>query len=59
MTFDQIRNIARELGIRVFGMKKADIVKAIQVREGNEPCFATGRSSDCGQPHCLWVRICE
>lgn len=59
MTFEKIRNIARELGVKVVGVKKADIVKAIQLREGNEPCFASGRSADCGQPHCLWVKICD
>lgn len=58
MTFEKIRNIARELGIKVVGVKKADIVRAIQLREGNQPCFATGRAADCGQPNCLWIRIC-
>jgi hypothetical protein len=59
MKFAEIKAIAKEMGIKVVGVKKADMVREIQVREGNEPCFATGRVSDCGQPHCLWFEACE
>ena len=59
MTYEQIKEIARERGIRIAGVKKVDVVRAIQVQEGNEPCFATGRASECSQMHCLWLKACE
>ena len=59
MTFAEIKKIAVERGIRVVGVKKDDIVRAIQKQEGNTPCFATGMSAECGQPHCLWSAACE
>ncbi|HEX9078260.1 MAG TPA: SAP domain-containing protein [Desulfuromonadaceae bacterium] len=59
MTFAEIKDIARERGVRIAGMKKAEIVRAIQLKEGNEPCFATGRAAECGQARCLWVKACD
>jgi len=59
MTFAEIKQIAIEHGIRVGGVKKADIVRAIQSQEGNTPCFATGKAAECGQPHCKWAAACE
>jgi hypothetical protein len=59
MTFAKIKHIATEHGIRVVGVKKADIVRAIQEKEGNTPCFASGRAAEYGQPHCLWSAACE
>jgi hypothetical protein len=59
MTFAEIKKIAAERGIRVVGVKKADIVRAIQNLEGNTPCFASGKAEECGQRHCLWYAACE
>lgn len=59
MTFAQIKQIASEHGIKVVGVKKVDIVRAIQKQEGNTPCFASGKVLECGQPHCLWLAACE
>lgn len=59
MTFAEIKTIAKERGIKVGGMKKADLVRSLQTQEGNEPCFATGRAAECGQLHCLWLKSCE
>lgn len=59
MTFQQIRAIAVERGVRVVGVKKCDIVRAIQRQEGHIPCFDTGKASECGQLHCLWLEACR
>jgi hypothetical protein len=59
MTFTEIKQIAIEQGIRVVGVKKTDIVRAIQKQEGNAPCFASGKAAECGQLHCLWFAVCE
>jgi len=60
MTFAEIKQIAIEHGVRVVGVKKIDIVRAIQKKEGNIPCFASGKVTECGQTHhCLWTAACE
>lgn len=59
MTFAEIKKIAIGQGIRVVGVKKTDIVRAIQKQEGNSPCFASGKVTECGQSHCLWFAACE
>jgi len=59
MTFADIKKIAIEHGIRVVGVKKVDIVRAIQKQEGNTPCFASGKVAECAQRHCLWAAACE
>jgi hypothetical protein len=59
MTFAEIKKIAIEQGIRVVGVTKIDIVRAIQKQEGNTTCFASGKAAECGQPHCLWSAVCE
>ncbi|HEY3309682.1 MAG TPA: SAP domain-containing protein [Desulfuromonadaceae bacterium] len=59
MTFAEIKKIATQNGIKVVGVKKIEIVRAIQKQEGNMPCFASGKATECGQPHCLWSAACE
>ncbi|RII25450.1 MAG: SAP domain-containing protein [Geobacter sp.] len=59
MTLAEIKKIAVQHGIKVSGMKKADLVKAIQQLEGNDPCFATGTAAECRQDECLWRADCE
>lgn len=59
MTFAEIKKIASEQGIKIFGVKKVDIVRSIQKQEGNTPCFASGKVAECGQMHCLWIAACE
>lgn len=58
MKLDDIREIAKQHGIKPGKMKKADLVRAIQQAEGNEACFDTGMSERCGQEQCLWREDC-
>lgn len=55
----EIKEIAKQHGIKVGQMKKADIVRAIQQAEGNEACFASGKDGVCGQLDCLWREDCH
>jgi len=59
MTKDEVIRIARERGIARGRLKKTDLIRLIQKTEGNEPCFATGKASVCGQSDCLWRADCE
>lgn len=57
MKMQEVREKAKMLGIKSFGIKKVDLIHAIQSREGNVPCFQTGLES-CDQFSCCWRSEC-
>lgn len=59
MKLDEIRQIARERGIKTGKLKKDETIRAIQADEGNDTCFASGRVMLCGQAECLWREECN
>jgi hypothetical protein len=59
MKLEEIKEIAKQLDIKVAKLKKADLVRAIQLAEGNEVCFETGKASECAQAGCLWRSDCN
>jgi hypothetical protein len=59
MKVDQVRTIATQRGVKAGKMKKSELVRAIQKKEGNEECFDTGKSQECGQEECLWRDDCR
>ena len=59
MKLTEIKELAKQHGIKPGKMNKAELVRAIQLAERNDPCFATGTSSTCGQNACLWREDCE
>lgn len=58
MNLDVIKEIAKRRDIKVGKLKKAELVRAIQLAEANEPCFGLGHASECGQGECLWRADC-
>jgi hypothetical protein len=59
MKVEEIREIARQRGLKVGKMKKTEMLRAIQQSEGNEECFASGKTAECGQEKCLWRNDCD
>ena len=59
MKLEEIKNIAKQHNIKPGKMKKAELVRAVQLAEGNDPCFETGRAANCGQGECLWRSDCK
>lgn len=59
MKLDDIKEIARQHNIKTGKLKKAELVRAIQQAEGNDVCFETGVSAECGQALCLWREDCN
>jgi hypothetical protein len=57
MTVKEIQGIAKKMGLKAGKMKKADLVRSIQMAEGNTPCFQTG-VNPCDQENCLWRSDC-
>lgn len=54
----QVREIAKKMGIEVTAMKKTELIRAIQMAEGNIYCYATQRSKTCGEEGCIWRDDC-
>lgn len=58
MTLKEIRDKAKSLGVKNYSkMNKADLIKAIQMAEGNSPCFQ--EITDCRQYDCCWMGDCQ
>ena len=55
MKLCQIRQKAKEMGVQQKG-KKQEIIRSIQMAEGNEPCFDT--KPNCAQMDCCWREDC-
>ena len=56
MNMKEICNIARPWGIDTRrGRSKQDIIRDIQIREGNSPCYGT---KEACENDCLWRADC-
>lgn len=58
MELENIRSIAATNGIDTDNLSKPELIKAIQMQEGNFDCFATAQSGACDQGNCLWLEDC-
>ena len=58
MKLEEIKEIAKQHNIKIGKLKKAELVQAIQLVEGNEVCFESGKADECGQAECLWRADC-
>ena len=57
MKMNEVRAIAKTLGINSFGKSKAELIREIQRKEGNFDCFGTA-GSYCDQLDCLFRASC-
>ena len=58
MKLKELNKKASKLGIKPeIGMKKEDLIRAIQVAEGNSPCFGTAKDC-CNQLICCFRDDC-
>jgi hypothetical protein len=48
---------ARKMGVKVQKLKKTDLIRKIQIEEGNTPCFQLNGET-CGQMDCCWRSDC-
>ena len=58
MKLQEIRQIAREQGIKPGNLSKLNLIRTIQKREGNFECFATAIDGICDQFSCCWRKDC-
>ena len=57
MKMTDVKKKATNLGIKSGKMKKTDLIRTIQSKEGNSPCFQTSITS-CDQDDCCWRSDC-
>lgn len=58
MRMGKIKKIAKSLGLKISPqMKKSEVIKAVQTKEGNFDCFGTANSY-CDQVRCLFREDC-
>lgn len=57
MTLKEIREKAKQLGLKTGKMKKIDLIRTIQAGEGNFPCYQTAKTF-CDQMACCWRDDC-
>jgi len=58
LNMKEIREMARQSGVRSTRMRKAELVRAIQRAEGNFDCYGTAIEEECDQEECLWREDC-
>ena len=58
MNFNEIKRMAKGMGINTRGMKKTDVIRSIQRAENNIECYGTQRVDMCDEDACLWKNDC-
>jgi hypothetical protein len=59
MKMNDIKEVARKMGIRPGKMTKGELIHTIQTTEGNPACYNTGQAVTCGQSDCAWRDDCD
>lgn len=57
MQIMEIKKIAKDMGIKAEKMQKMELIRAIQSKEGNFPCFGTAKDY-CDQLNCSFRDDC-
>jgi hypothetical protein len=58
MNLNELRKMAKGMGINIYRVKKPDIIHSIQQAESNIPCFGMQRVEYCCEHVCLWRTDC-
>jgi hypothetical protein len=58
MKMNKIREKAKTLGILSPKMEKNELIHAIQITEGNTPCFGRAKNGDCPYTDCCFRKDC-
>lgn len=58
-SLNQVKEMAKDLGLKFNNIKKADLIRNVQQAEGNFPCFqCDGAKENCHEENCLWRAEC-
>jgi hypothetical protein len=59
MNKKDIKKIAKKMNVETKGTHEEEIIIAIQIAEGNIPCYKTERRYECPEVNCLWEEECK
>lgn len=59
MKITEIKEIAKQHNLKTGKATKSQLVRSIQEVEGNELCFDSNFSEQCGQHACAWREDCD
>jgi len=60
MKVEEIRARGQAMGVMgLSGMRKAEMIRAIQRSEGNQDCFGAAWRFECPQAGCCWRADCQ
>lgn len=58
MKMSELLGIAKKYGIRADVLSKRDLIRNIQITEGNFDCYASAYDGFCDQKDCSWRQDC-
>ncbi|MGB4358812.1 MAG: hypothetical protein WBJ19_00155 [Rhodoferax sp.] len=58
MNMKTIRQLAKTLQVETGQLSKTDLIKKIQLAEGNFDCYGSASSGECDQLDCVWRSDC-
>ena len=58
MQLQEVRSIAKNIGLKPGKLSKQNLIQEIQRAEGNFACFATAITGECDQMSCCWREDC-
>jgi hypothetical protein len=58
MLMKEVSAIAKKYGIKTGKLTKSDLIRAIQLHEGNFDCFGSAIDGYCDQYGCFWREDC-
>lgn len=53
MPINKVKQIAKQMDLKTYGMNKMDMILTVQGSENNIECFATERVEYCPEDACL------
>lgn len=58
MNMKTIRQLAKTLQVETGQLSKTDLIKKIQLAEGNFDCYGSASNGECDQFACAWRSDC-
>lgn len=58
MNMKHIRHLAKTLKVESSQLSKTELIKKIQLAEGNFDCYGSASSGECDQVDCAWRSDC-
>jgi hypothetical protein len=58
MKIAEVRTLAKAHGVRPDNLFKTELIKTIQLKEGNFDCYGTAYDGVCDRVDCCWREDC-